>query len=44
MLGEVIGHVCRTFSLDELELSLLDSVFYPVELHVEGFGEFLAHG
>ena len=44
MLGEVIGHVCRSFAPDELELILFDAVLYPVEAHVEGFGEFLAHG
>ena len=44
MLGKVVGHVCRAFAPDELELALFDSIFDPVEAHVEGFGEFLAHG
>ena len=44
MLGEVIGHVCDTFSPDEFELVLLNSVFYPLKIHVKRFGDFLTHG
>ena len=44
MLGEVIGHICDTFSPDKVELVLLKYIFYPVKTHVERFGEFLIHG
>ena len=43
MLGEVICLVEYTFGPYEVELFLTDSVFHPIELHVEGFGEFLSH-
>ena len=44
MFGEVVCHVDGSFSPDELELALLDSVLDPIETHIEGFGKFLTHG
>ena len=43
VLGKIICHVELAFAPDELELFLFDAVFYPVESHVEGFGELLTH-
>ena len=41
MIGEVIGHVCDTFSPDDVELVFLNYIFYPVKMHVEWFVDFL---
>ena len=43
MLGEVICLVEYAFGPYEVELFLTDSVFHPIEFHVECFGEFLSH-
>ena len=41
VLGWVVAQVCGSWCPTELELVLVDSIFNPVEAHVNGFGTFL---
>ena len=43
VLCEIIGQVVSSAAPVDEELSLLDSVFDPVETHVNGFGAALLH-
>ena len=38
MLGEIIGIVVDALSPVDEELAVLDAIFDPVEMHVDGFG------
>ena len=44
MFCEVIGHICRSFSPEELELFLFNTVSNLIKSHAKGFRKFLAHG
>ena len=41
MLGEVVSQIVLTFFLKCLKLVLANTVSYPVETHVNGFGALL---
>lgn len=44
MLGEVVTEVVKATAPVNVELALVDAIFYPVKSHVDGFGATLLDG